>query len=132
MNDIYTQAYLNTLNKFTVKQYKVTGAILGCLGQNADKVNYKVTEQLEDDPWLAIIQSADLLTEYQLQKWHQYHVIDVDKKNIPYYFIVTNDDKQYVWYSDEAEMLPINSQKQKEIAIKIGLQKGLIEDQLDF
>lgn len=132
MNDIYTQVYLNTLNKFTVKQYKITGAILGCLGQNADKVNYKVTEQLEDDPWLAIIQSADLLTEYQLQKWHQYHVIDVDSKNVPYYFVVTKGEEQYIWYSDETEMLPINSQKQKEIAIKIGLQKGLIEDQLDF
>ena len=47
--------------------------------------------------------------------------------------IVTDTNKnQYIWYSDDKNMLPINTFKEKELAKFIGLNKGLVSEQLDF
>lgn len=114
--------------------YDISGAILGCLGDNRDKVLYDVVEDLPDDPWEAIIKSKGSVTKDQLQDWHNYHTVDVDKKGVPYYFIVTSrpDNKEFVWYSDDANMLPIGTEEEKKSAIQRGLDKGLIKEQLDF
>lgn len=116
------------------KCYKIYGAILGCLGNHAKDVEYKVTENLPKDPWIAIIESKYLLTITEVNKWHKYHVVDVDKKKVPYYFIVKNVVKklEYVWYSDDASWMPINTKDEKAKAKAAGLKKKLVESQLDF
>lgn len=116
------------------KVYKITGAILGCLGKNANKVNYKITEKLPDDPWIAIIESDGNITLEEVNKWHKYHVCDPDKKGVPYYFVVENTQlhKQYVLFSDDNKWYPINTKQEKQDTVKIGLKKGLVKDQLDF
>ena len=115
-------------------EYQIHGAILGCLGKNKDKIEYEIVEELPDDPWQAIIKSKGLLTKKQLQEWHKLHNVDVDQKGVPYYFIVdhTPTGDKFVWYSDDSTMLPINTKEDKQAAIKRGLNKGLIEEQLDF
>ena len=114
--------------------YHIYGAILGCLGTNASKVAYRVTEDLPNDPWVAIIESADLLTKQEVELWHKYHVVDVDKKGVPYYFIVkdTKNNKEYVYYSDDKDWMPINTPDEIEKAKEAGREKGLVEEQLDF
>jgi len=115
-------------------EYQITGAILGCLGNNKNRVSYEIVEKLPNDPWIAIIKSKGLVTKSQLKLWHRYHVVDVDKKGIPYYFIVTHVPvkKEYVWYSDDKEMMPINNASEKQKAIEAGIGKGLDKKQLDF
>ena len=130
------------LNTSALKEYKVSGAILGCLGSDKDKVNYKIVEKLPNDPWVAIIESKGLITKEELELWHKYHVVDVDHKGVPYYFIVTHfnshahpgerNKSTFVWYSDDKEMMPINDQNQKDKAVKAGIKKGLDPKQLDF
>ena len=97
-------------------------------------VDYEVVEKLPDDPWQAVIKSASKLTKQDISKWHKYHVVDVDKKNVPYYFIVkdTTTSKEYVWYSDDANMMPLNTKHEISLARKAGRKKHLVEDQLDF
>ena len=114
--------------------YKITGAILGCLGKHAKDVQYKIVEKLPNDPWIAIIESKENVTSEEVNKWHKYHVIDVDKKGVPYYFIVTDtsNHKQYVMYSDEKKWYSINTKQEKDLAIKAGLKKGVKKEQLDF
>ena len=115
-------------------EYKISGAILGCLGKNKDKVQYEIVENLPGDPWIAIIRSKGLLTYKEVRLWHKYHVVDVDKKGVPYYFIVTHipTKKEFVWYSDDINMMPINAPQEKKAAIKAGIKKGLDPKQLDF
>ena len=114
--------------------YRIYGAILGCLGTNASKVSYRVTEDLPNDPWVAIIESADLLTKQEVELWHKYHVVDVDKKGVPYYFIVkdTKNNKEYVYYGDDNDWMPINTPDEIKKAKEAGREKGLVEEQLDF
>ena len=116
------------------KCYKIYGAILGCLGNNRNKVSYIIKEKLPNDPWIAIIESKYLLTKYEVELWHKYHVVDVDKKGVPYYFIVkdTNKNLEYVWYSDDKEWMPINTITEKKRAKEAGRKKHLIDSQLDF
>lgn len=124
----FNDFYKFYIDNFVIPRYKISGAILGCLGTDANEVKYKVTEQLPDDPWLAIIQSDELVTNRELHKWHNLHNVDIDHKGIPYYFIVTDifTNKQYIWYSDQDEMTPI------EYAKELGIKKGLDPQQLDF
>jgi hypothetical protein len=117
------------------KRYIIYGAILGCLGDNAIRVNYKVVKKLpENDPWKAIIKSDGKLTLTDVNLWHDLHKMDVDGKNVPYYFIIkdTESKKEFVWYSDDAEMMPINTKEEIEEARQAGLNKNLNRKQLDF
>lgn len=129
INMDFSQIYGFYLDNYVVPRYEVKGAILGCLGTDANEVSYMVVQKLpEDDPWIAIIQSAQPITNRELHKWHNLHNVDIDHKGIPYYFIVkdTFTNKQYVWYSDQDEMTPI------EYAKELGIKKGLDPQQLDF
>lgn len=124
----FSELYKLYLNKFFIPKYEIKGAILGCLGTDANEVNYKITEQLPNDPWLAIIQSNGLITERELEKWHNLHNVDIDHKGIPYYFIVKDitTNQQFVWFSDQDKMTPI------EYAKELSIEKGLDPQQLDF
>jgi len=114
--------------------YKITGAILGCLGSRADEVDYKVTEDLKDDPWLAIIESRGPVTREEVIRWHERHTADPDGKGIPYYFCVRDirDNRDYVLFSDEDKWWPVNTKAEKKAAVEAGLAKGILEEQLDF
>lgn len=114
-------------------KYTIHGAILGCLGNNAKKFDYNITEKLPNDPWKAIINTKPMTME-QVQQFHKYHKKDVDKAGVPYYFLTRNErtgDKA-VWYSDDATPLPINNKKEIEYAQQVGRDKGLVPDQLNF
>ena len=114
--------------------YQIYGAILGCLGAHEKDVIYTITKKLDNDPWLAIIKSSTLLTREEVEQWHKWHVVDVDKKGVPYYFTV-KDVKQkleYVYYSDDSNWMPINTPQEIEKAKEAGRKKGLVEAQLDF
>ena len=115
-------------------RFEIYGAILGCLGSNAKKVSYTVTEDLPDDPWAAIIKSSTLLTADEVALWHKYHVVDVDHKGVPYYFIVKDfvENKEYVWYTDDNKPMPINTPQEIVKAKEAGRSKHLVEEQLDF
>ena len=115
-------------------RFEIYGAILGCFGKNADMVKYTVTENLPGDPWVAVIKSSNLVTPEELYWWHEHHVIDVDKKGVPYYFIVKDyvENKEYVWYTDDAKMMPINTPQEIAKAKEAGRRKNLVEEQLDF
>ena len=114
-------------------KYSIHGAILGCLGKNAKKFKYNITEDLPGDPWKAIINTGpvDINT---VKRFHKYHNIDVDKAGVPYYFLTNNNrtGEKAVWFSDSDKPVPINNKKEIEKAKKIGLAKGLKEEQLDF
>lgn len=114
-------------------KYSIHGAILGCLGKNAKKFKYNITEDLPGDPWKAIINTGpvDINT---VKQFHKYHNIDVDKAGVPYYFLTKNNrtGEKAVWFSDYDKPVPINNKKEIEKAKKIGLAKGLKEEQLDF
>lgn len=114
-------------------KYTIHGAILGCLGDNAKKFKYNITEDLPDDPWGAIINTKPMTMD-KVKQFHSYHNVDVDGAGVPYYFLTKNErtGDKYVWYSDDAEPMRINSKEEKELAKKIGLEKGLVPDQLDF
>ena len=114
-------------------KFTIHGAILGCLGDNANKFKYNITEDLPGDPWGAII-NTDPVDAGEVRKFHSYHNIDVDGAGVPYYFLTKNErtGDKYVWYSDDAEPIRINTKEEKELAKKIGLKKGLVSDQLDF
>lgn len=114
-------------------KYSIHGAILGCLGKNAKKFKYNITEDLPGDPWKAII-NTDPVDAKVVREFHKYHNVDVDKAGVPYYFLTKNDrtGEKAVWFSDSDKPIPINNKKEREKAKKIGLSKGLKEEQLDF
>lgn len=114
-------------------KYTIHGAILGCLGNNAKKFDYNITEKLPNDPWKAIINTKPMTME-QVQRFHKYHKKDVDKAGVPYYFLTRNErtGEKAVWYSDDPSPIPINNKKQVEQAKQIGISKGLVPDQLNF
>lgn len=114
-------------------KYSIHGAILGCLGKNAKKFKYNITEDLPDDPWKAII-NTDPVDIDTVKQFHKYHNVDVDNAGVPYYFLTKNNrtGEKAVWFSDSDKPIPINNKKEREKAKKIGLAKGLKEEQLDF
>ena len=114
--------------------YEIYGAILGCLGEHKYDVDYTVVEKLDNDPWEAIIKSSNLLTKSEVELWHEYHVVDVDEKGVPYYFIIkdTLNNLEYVYYSDDDYWIPINTQEEINKAKQIGKKKHLSKEQLDF
>ena len=114
-------------------KYTIHGAILGCLGNNAKKFDYNITEKLPNDPWKAIINTKPMTME-RVQQFHKYHKKDVDKAGVPYYFLTRNErtGEKAVWYSDDATPLPINNKKEIEYAQQVGKAKGLVPDQLNF
>ena len=114
-------------------KYTIHGAILGCLGDNAKKFKYNITEDLPDDPWGAIINTKPMTMD-KVKQFHSYHNIDVDGAGVPYYFLTKNErtGDKYVWYSDDEEPIRINTKEEKELAKNVGLEKGLVPDQLDF
>ena len=130
------EKYYKELDKKDKKKedkYSIHGAILGCLGDNAKKFKYNITEDLPDDPWGAIINTKPMTMD-KVRQFHSYHNIDVDGAGVPYYFLTKNErtGDKYVWYSDDEEPIRINTKEEKELAKKIGLKKGLVPDQLDF
>ena len=114
-------------------KYTIHGAILGCLGNNAKKFDYNITEKLPNDPWKAIINTKPMTME-QVQQFHKYHKKDVDKAGVPYYFLTRNErtGEKAVWYSDDPNPIPINNKKEIEYAQQVGKAKGLVPDQLNF
>lgn len=114
-------------------KYTIHGAILGCLGNNAKKFKYNVTEDLPNDPWKAIINTGPITLD-KVRQFHKYHKIDVDKAGVPYYFLTRNErtGQKAVWYSDSPQPIPINNKKEIALAKTVGLMKGLIPEQLDF
>lgn len=119
-------------NNITI--YEIYGAILGCFGQNKDKIDYYIIEEFKNDPWEANIKSKELLTKEEVELWHNYYTKDVDKKRIPYYFIIrdTLNDLEYVYYSDDKKWLPINTKEEIQKVKEIGIKKKLVKEQLDF
>lgn len=120
--------YYNNSDKYTIH-----GAILGCLGNNAKKFDYSITEKLPNDPWKAIINTKPMTME-QVQQFHKYHNKDVDNAGVPYYFLTRNErtGEKAVWYSDDPNPIPINNKKEIEYAQQVGKAKGLVPDQLNF
>lgn len=113
--------------------YKISGAILGCLGSRAGEVLYDVTKKLDGDPRRAVIESHGLVDRQEVEKWHKLHTHDVDGKGVPY-FCVRNvcSGRNYVLFGDEDEWRPIDTEAEKEAAVKAGMEKGIPEEQLDF
>ena len=120
--------------KDNITIYEIYGAILECFGDNSNKINYHIVEELKNDPWKAIIKSKELLTKKEVELWHKYYTIDIDKKQIPYYFIIRNtlNNLEYVYYSDDNNWMPINTKEEVQKAKEVGLKKHLKEEQLDF
>ena len=112
-------------------RYKIHGAILGCMN---GKVDYRISERLKNDPWMAVIESPGNVSMREVRKWHKLHQADPDGKRVPYYFVV-DDSKtgnSYVWYTDDRKWMPINTKEEQEAAVKAGVGKGLVPEQLDF
>lgn len=114
-------------------KYSIHGAILGCLGKHAKDFDYNITEKLPNDPWKAIINTKPMSID-KVRQFHKYHNVDVDKAGVPYYFLTRNErtgDKA-VWFSDSPTPLPINNKQEINFAKQVGLDKGLVPEQLDF
>ena len=125
------------------KKYTVFGVIATCLGKDfrsirsrVNKYYLEVDEVLENDPWMAILASKQhtSISESKLRELANDYQLDPDGKKVPYYFCAKDlsNSKEYVIFSNKFELIPINTKEEKDKAVKIGLNLGLVEDQLDF
>jgi hypothetical protein len=130
------EAYKSTIDD----GWQIGGAILGCVSKNSssDSIFLKdndfiIIEQLPNDPWRAIISSKDYKDSNEIEHFRILHKYDPDNKNTPYYFIIRNkSNTQYVIYTDDKKWYPINNKREQQLAIEVGLRKGLVKEQLDF
>ena len=112
-------------------QYHIAGAILATLGGNHHeeiaRFGLEKTHPLADHPRVAIVRTTKPITEEQLQDFHRRHRNDVDKKGIPYFFLVKDvtTGAECIWYSDEKTPRAYNSPAEKEAALKAGRDKGV-------
>lgn len=131
---------LESFSNISKDVWKIGGAILGCVSANykTDKSflkdnRFAIIEMLDKDPWRAIIGSMDYLKQSEIEHFRSLHKYDPDKKGIPYYFVVRNKSNvYYVIYSDDRTWYPINTKSEQNEAVRVGLVKGLVKEQLDF
>lgn len=133
---------IKTISNST-KKYTVFGIIATCLGKDyrsiksrVSKYYLEVDEVLDKDPWMAILcsQAHTSISESKLRELASDYRLDPDGKNVPYYFCAKDlsNGKEYVIFNNKFELIPINTKEEKENAVKIGINLGLVEDQLDF
>jgi hypothetical protein len=107
------------------KQYMISGAIEGCLDVPYEKLNmglYRV-EVYKNDPWIAMLSTKQPINKNQLNEFDKHYVLDPDKKNIPYYYVI-ND--QYIKFTNSSKWFT-----KKEAKI-YGAKNGLKNEHLDF
>ena len=135
---------INNIKDSPKKKYIVFGLIATCLGKEfriirsrMRKYSLDIDEVLEDDdPWKAILGSKKhtSISETLLRELANDYQCDPDNKGVPYYFCTQDlsTSKEYVIFSNKFELIPVNTKDEKEKAVKIGTQLGLVKDQLDF
>ena len=120
-------------------KYFIFGLIASCFKKYKDKMleyGLEIEEKFDGDPWVASLRSIkgnELSTE-KLKKIINDYQEDPDHKGVPYYFCVRDieNDKEYVIFNDDGKLVPINNKEEIKKAINIGLDKGLVKQQLDF
>lgn len=121
-------------------QYTVSGLIVACFGkkyrQKLEEYDLVIEELFKGDPWIASAKSKQgcSLSEQDLKDLIEDYQEDPDDKGVPYYFAIKdiNDGKEFVIFNDDGIFHPINSEEEKENTKEAGIDKGLVEEQLDF
>ena len=113
------------IKNLIVDNYMISGVIEGCLDIPYQKLNMSLyqVELFKNDPWISSLSTKTPISKNQLMEFDKHYILDPDKQNIPYYYVINN---QLIKFSNSPKWF---SQKE---AIKYGKSVGIKKEQLDF
>ena len=115
-----------------LKKFQVIRMIMGSISGDSKRVMKRYSlekcRENQENPNLSLLRTRkpNLYDRDKLRELHKLCKNNVYGNNIPSYMVIEDviDDKTYVWFSDDSEFLPYNTEKEKKQVKKVANKKN--------